>query len=119
MARSRRPDGTRTLTSTRTIDLLLLLFSPPKPSVIFEVYQPRVRALIKLSAIICFARITNSENLREIVAEHAQTAVGFVKVGNAETAFSGVLKALFILPVFFVPTFPSSQIYNIKQLNYK
>jgi hypothetical protein len=57
--------------------------------------------------------------LREIVEIHAQTAVGFVKVGKAETAFFGVLKTLFILPVFTVPTFPSSQIYNIKQLNYK
>ena len=60
-----------------------------------------------------------ASKLREIVEIHAQTAVGFVKVGKAETAFFGVLKTLFILPVFTVPTFPSSQIYNIKQLNYK
>jgi hypothetical protein len=57
-----------------------------------------------------------ARKLREIVKIHAQTAVGFVKVGKAETAFFGVLKTLFILPVFTVPTFPSSQSYNIKQL---
>jgi hypothetical protein len=32
-----------------------------------------------------------------------------VMVGEAETAFFGLLKTLFILPVFTVPTFPSSQ----------
>ena len=66
--------------------------------------------------LFCPHRIPHPENLREIVEIHAQTAVGFVKVGKAETAFFGVLKTLFILPVFTVPTFPSSQIYNIKQL---
>jgi hypothetical protein len=45
--------------------------------------------------------------------------VGCGKVVKAETAFFDFLKTLFILPVFTVPTFPSSQYYNIKQLNYK
>jgi hypothetical protein len=64
-------------------------------------------------------RSRTARKLREIVEINAQTAVGCVKDGKAETAFFGVLKTLFILPVFTVPTFPSSQYYNIKQLNYK
>ena len=64
-------------------------------------------------------RSRTARKLREIVEINAQTAVGCVKDGKAETAFFGVLKTLFILPVFTVPTFPSSQYYNIKQSNYK